>query len=88
MMFLLGVLVGVLVMYLITGFLIYSYGKGVDSFLRADRKTSALAILTWPSEAKRLIDAGLSSGADMAPVRANLAKGHDDPKAPPPGWPR
>ena len=86
MMFLLGLLVGLLVMYLITGFIIYSYGKGVDRLLREDRRTTALAILTWPSEAKRLIDAGLTEGKDMAP-HPNLEKGKD-PKAPPPGWPQ
>jgi hypothetical protein len=87
MFFLLGLLIGLALMYLIAGFIVYSiatkqkYNHAVNDFFQDDKKVGIGTLLTWPSDVSRMANAGLTTGHELVP-RLNVNKGGPQP---PPG---
>lgn len=59
MLYALCFLLGMLLMYLIAGAIIWMQATPLNKWFIADRKVTALAILTWPWETNRVMRAGL-----------------------------
>lgn len=78
MFFLIGLLIGLLLMYLIAGMIVYSAGNKVSRFFQDDKRTTITALLSWPSEVHRLARAGLIDGHELLP-RPNLNRGGPAP---------
>jgi hypothetical protein len=84
MFFLLGLLIGLALMYLIAGFIVYSvatkqtYKHAVNDFFQDDKKIGIGALLTWPSDVSRMANAGLTTGDELVP-RANVNAGGPPP---------
>lgn len=67
MFFLLGLLIGLIVMWFIAGLIVYFQARPLNQWFRDDRQTTALDILTWPSATKRVFRAGIEEGRDLKP---------------------
>lgn len=78
MSFIVGLLLGLLIMYVIAGLIVYSAGNSVARFFRDDKKVTAMAVFTWTSEIYRLARAGLTEGSELLP-RPNLNRGGPAP---------
>lgn len=84
MWLLIGLLIGMVLMYLIAGLIVYSiatkqtYKNAVNDFFKDDKKVGIGALITWPSDVSRMANAGLTTGHELVP-RANVNAGGPPP---------
>lgn len=72
---LIGFLLGLVVMYLIAGLIVYNIAKPVNEWLLDARKVGLATLLMWPRDVRVMAEAGVLTGEDMLPHK-NVVAGH------------
>lgn len=75
MLYVICFVLGMLVMWLIAGLIVYFKAKPINAFLNEDKKVTLLALLEWPRDVSVMAHAGITDGKDLVP-HPNVVAGH------------
>lgn len=65
--FIIGLLVGLLLMWLIAGFIVYNIGKPLNQWFQDHKQITLGALISWPQDVSRMAHAGVTTGKDLQP---------------------